>query len=878
MSLKKVVLTLFLGVLVLAQSAGVVLAAAVSVTGKAKVLNTDNSYLDFTNYNSNTTVDNVTGNFSGYVFLEDVGWVAFGTTDNSLGPVSVNLTSGVVAGKAKLLNTGAYLDFTNYGSNVTFDIATGIFSGYVFSEDMGWLIFTTAPSISLTALSPDPNGDNTPTLSGTATQGVGTVSNVQFQMDSTSGSWTNCNASDGSFNSASEAFSCTPSALSDGSHTMYLRATDSNGNTTSSANYVSDTFIIDATAPSTGSISIDSGATYTGSRSATLTLSATDNLDSGSSLSMMISNDSGFSGASWETYATSKSWTLASGDGTQTVYVKFKDSSGNTGSTYSDTIILDTTGPTAPTLSTPSDGTYTNSTQPSFTFSGGSTDSSSGLDHYTASISKSSATCSSGQTCSYSFGTVTASAGFSMSGISKSLTEGTWTWSVTAYDAVGNTTSTSRTLYVDLTSPSLTASLANEGQDDGYYLVNTQSPKITGTITDNLNVNKLEVSFYKEKTFLGVVLSEDLVDQETISRPSNVSFTSWSYSFTASKQLDHGKYRVSAKAYDMAGNTAAKDWEVSLLTQEKINILLSQKPTEEQKKESAPFSIPELEKKALERRGKEAANLAQLTSQITDFLSRYLGIPITEFFGDLSTRIAYFTKTVRNQLASVEIPNKFKIPIPEIPNISYLDPIAQKSNQMAEVFNKPFNNLAKSSGLAVKQGSRSLALAIIGAGSSLTKVNENINNTYSRAQDNLSEQIANVWQGQKLSEALSLNLEQLRNPVIKADNFFTKVKLLYNTNIAIMFDKEPTKISGVTIEEIGEDYAVVSFKTNHPAWGKVNYGETLSYGHEVWLNDRTYDHQAKLTGLTPGQKYFFEVMAQNKNYTYDAYYVIQIPE
>lgn len=152
----------------LAQSPGLVLAAAVSVTGKAKVANTDNSYLDFTSYNSNATVDNITGNFSGYAFLEDVGWVAFGTTDNSLGPVNVNLTSGAVTGKAKSLNTGAYVDFTNYSSNVTANITTGVFTGYVFSEDVGWLNFSdtgVSASSTLDAVAPlsfdlDSPGDN----------------------------------------------------------------------------------------------------------------------------------------------------------------------------------------------------------------------------------------------------------------------------------------------------------------------------------------------------------------------------------------------------------------------------------------------------------------------------------------------------------------------------------------------------------------------------------------------------------------------------------------------------------------------------------------------------------------------------------------------
>ena len=52
---------------------GKVYAAGISVTGKTKVLNTNNSYLDFTNYNSNVTVDDGSGNFSGYAFQGAAG-------------------------------------------------------------------------------------------------------------------------------------------------------------------------------------------------------------------------------------------------------------------------------------------------------------------------------------------------------------------------------------------------------------------------------------------------------------------------------------------------------------------------------------------------------------------------------------------------------------------------------------------------------------------------------------------------------------------------------------------------------------------------------------------------------------------------------------
>lgn len=112
-----------------------------TLKGIATVPNTGGT-LDFTNYNSNVEVSQETGNFSGYGWSTDLGWVAFGTTDNEEGPVSVNLETGAVAGKAKVLNTEEFLDFTGHNSNVEIDIGTRIFSGYVWSEDIGWIKFT----------------------------------------------------------------------------------------------------------------------------------------------------------------------------------------------------------------------------------------------------------------------------------------------------------------------------------------------------------------------------------------------------------------------------------------------------------------------------------------------------------------------------------------------------------------------------------------------------------------------------------------------------------------------------------------------------------------------------------------------------------------
>ncbi len=114
------------------------------------------------------------------------------------------------------------------------------------------------------------------------------------------------------------------------------------------SNAVDAYWIVDRTAP-TGSININNGATYAGVTNVNLNLSATDTL---SGVAQMQFSNNNINWSALEPYATVKSnWVMSSGDGTKTVYVRYRDNAGNV-STYSDTIILDTTAPTAPTFST----------------------------------------------------------------------------------------------------------------------------------------------------------------------------------------------------------------------------------------------------------------------------------------------------------------------------------------------------------------------------------------------------------------------------------------------------------------------------------------------------------------------------------------------
>lgn len=84
-----------------------------------------------------------------------------------------------------------------------------------------------------------------------------------------------------------------------------------------------------------GGIKIEDGAECTESQEVTLSL------DRGSNdlvNEMIISEDPFFSGATWEPYSTTRTWTLSAGFGMKTVYVQFRDPSGLLSNVFNDQI------------------------------------------------------------------------------------------------------------------------------------------------------------------------------------------------------------------------------------------------------------------------------------------------------------------------------------------------------------------------------------------------------------------------------------------------------------------------------------------------------------------------------------------------------------
>ncbi|SDH51565.1 Ig-like domain-containing protein [Chitinophaga filiformis] len=137
------------------------------------------------------------------------------------------------------------------------------------------------------------------------------------------------------------------------------------------APYTGQVYTVDKVAP-TGSIVINSGATYTNNVNVTLTLTGND---ANPPLQMAFSLDGGTYSAD-EAFATTKAIALPATDGTRTVAMRLKDAAGNT-VIYSDDIILDrvapnttiSAGPLDPTTSTTANFIF-NASEANCTFQG----------------------------------------------------------------------------------------------------------------------------------------------------------------------------------------------------------------------------------------------------------------------------------------------------------------------------------------------------------------------------------------------------------------------------------------------------------------------------------------------------------------------------
>lgn len=209
-----------------------------------------------------------------------------------------------------------------------------------------------APSVTLTHYPPNPTNNPTPTFSGQATDNTSPIATVEYRIDTES--WHPAQPTDGAFNSTCEAYTFTTS-LTDGSHTIKVRATDAAGNISALVIY---TFIIDTTAPLVAINNIPDFVNQLASISGTASDAAPGQLDK---VKVMVRNTT--DGVYWDgtNWVTTEIWldatgianwsyampTLAEGKAYM-VKAKSSDKAGNESTVASDSFTINTTPPTAP--------------------------------------------------------------------------------------------------------------------------------------------------------------------------------------------------------------------------------------------------------------------------------------------------------------------------------------------------------------------------------------------------------------------------------------------------------------------------------------------------------------------------------------------------
>ncbi|WP_298434851.1 Ig-like domain-containing protein, partial [Geobacter sp.] len=326
------------------------------------------------------------GNYYVYGMIKDEQSTAYAY---SAGPLVIDRTppsAPVVAGTTPTNNTkpawswssgggggnGTYrykLDDSNLATGATETTATtftpasaqseGTHTLYVQERDVAgnWstsgsfaiVVDTTAPTAP-TVTGTSPTNDTTPTWSWSS--GGGGNGTYRYKLDDN-------NLATGATETTATTFTPT-SEQSPGTHTLYVQERDAAGSWSASGSFA---IVVDTTAPTAPTVTGTSPTNDT-----TPTWSWSSGGGGGNGTYRYKLDDSNLATGTTETTATTFTPTSAQSPGTHTLYVQERNAAGNWSTTGSFAIDVDTTAPTAPTVT---GTTPTNDTTPTWSWSSG---------------------------------------------------------------------------------------------------------------------------------------------------------------------------------------------------------------------------------------------------------------------------------------------------------------------------------------------------------------------------------------------------------------------------------------------------------------------------------------------------------------------------
>lgn len=188
-----------------------------------------------------------------YVFLDSLidTWTTAGATKDLASAANYSVRYDGAAGQRLYFQNGYFADFNLDGQPDFIFSARGASYNSRSASGSYYFIYNFPHTISTSGAI---NSQSTShTISGTvsAPTSVTSIAGVEYSLDSnsTSATWTSCTASDGTFDSTSETYSCSLTDLTQAKHTVYIRAIDSNGFYTAQSSYAHVAVTTDHTGP-----------------------------------------------------------------------------------------------------------------------------------------------------------------------------------------------------------------------------------------------------------------------------------------------------------------------------------------------------------------------------------------------------------------------------------------------------------------------------------------------------------------------------------------------------------------------------------------------------------------------------------------------------
>ena len=126
-----------------------------------------------------------------------------------------------------------------------------------YSDQTSFLVDVDEPTIIINTFIPNPTNDNTPTLTGSATDATSDIHSIDYRINGTG--WISVELIADATNSKTTTYTLTTALLSDGIHTIEVRVTDEAGNISNT--YASQNFAIDTAPPTITSSNPDASST-----------------------------------------------------------------------------------------------------------------------------------------------------------------------------------------------------------------------------------------------------------------------------------------------------------------------------------------------------------------------------------------------------------------------------------------------------------------------------------------------------------------------------------------------------------------------------------------------------------------------------------------